>query len=150
MNGLDRSHLNMIIYRVILTGDNDISFLRLYFIGSYLKTGVLRNSLSNHYKTKQTLEYGILMGPQKTSHVETCDNLSFSHFLACHLSYIHTRFNNPREITGAIFYVLNSRLCFLKSRIVNRCSIIRNKETCETLKNLAISPGVSVFITPIN
>ena len=66
-----------------------------------------------------TSYYGILMGPPKTSHVETCDNLSFSHFLACHLSYIHTRFNNPREITGATFYVLNSRLCFLKSCIVN-------------------------------
>ena len=87
------------------------------------------------------------MGPPKTWHVETCDNLSFSHCLACHISNIHTRFKYPREITGATFYVLilRSRLCFLKSRIVNRCSIIRNKETCETLLPRSISVHARFF-----
>ena len=85
---------------------------------------------------------GIVRNPDGATKNLACrDMRQFEFFtlsrMSCHLSYIHTRFNNPREITGATFYVLNSRLCFLKSRIVNRCSIIRNKETCETLKNLA-------------
>ena len=44
---------------------------------------------------------------------------------------------NPREITGARFYVLNPRLCFLKFNLVNRCQVIRNTKTCE----IFLKPG---------
>ena len=60
----DQGHLNMVMCRIILSGDNVISLhalLRLYFksfVGLLvlLKSGCIRNSLSNPYKAKQTLE----------------------------------------------------------------------------------------------
>ena len=74
------------------------------------------------------------------------DSLSFWHFLVCHLSYIYMGFYNPREITGARFYVLNPRLRFPKARIVNRCQVIRNTETCEIfLKPRYLNRCVSIY-----
>ena len=66
--------------------------------------------------------------------------------LSCMSSYIHTRFYNRRKITGARFEVVNTPLCFLKSRIVNRCQVIRNTETCEIFqKPRYLARCVSVY-----